>query len=535
MSSAGREGIYRRQAVRKEGQQSIISDSAHDSEGNRRRNGICRNQVVRYCPSNHLCVFAIGVTVVAILATGWCLWDLAFSSASPRKEGKIVTGLWTTHSKQFTAPPHNVSRTACVTRSQKVVIRSFRERGWKVLPELKPTYPCSRGQSASIIWSHAGPPSYLVQKPWQRTTRFPMQHMLNTKTLLAESLKKYAQRYGRENVSFLPETYTLPTDRDAVLSRFKEENGLSQPWVIKLSDVDSGIGIAVLGPNSSKLHRLADLVEDLPKNAAEAMNTIRYELIVDQEHDKRNPTRLAHETQRMAKEKMSVVVQKYVTNTLLYQGRKFDLRIYFLVASADPMLVYYHDGSLRVSMNQYKDDNFTSTADHLTNIGDNKAIEDVTVSFDDWDVELRQYVSDNPGVFPASIVRDPLQHIRQQIMAAIADLIASVHYSVFVDGRSSKYTRMENGFTLMGGDFMIDKQLNIWITEAQSSPRLSDSTTVKQKLNRELVPSTISIIEQVMAKQEAGEPLLPMQDLGGFQLVYTDDFHSKYDNPMRPF
>jgi len=50
----------------------------------------------------------------------------------------------------------------------------------------------------------------------------------------------------------------------------------------------------------------------------------------------------------------SLVAQKYVSNPLLLDKQnKFDFRIYMLVASVNPLIVYYHDGFLRVSLSKY--------------------------------------------------------------------------------------------------------------------------------------------------------------------------------------
>ncbi len=54
-------------------------------------------------------------------------------------------------------------------------------------------------------------------------------------------------------------------------------------------------------------------------------------------------------------------------------GHKFDFRIYFLIASTDPLIVYYHDGFLRISLSKYnKHSNEKST--HLTNTALSKKI-----------------------------------------------------------------------------------------------------------------------------------------------------------------
>lgn len=47
------------------------------------------------------------------------------------------------------------------------------------------------------------------------------------------------------------------------------------------------------------------------------------------------------------------VMQTYVADPLLLEGHKFDFRIYMLIASTNPFIVYYHDGFLRLSLHFY--------------------------------------------------------------------------------------------------------------------------------------------------------------------------------------
>lgn len=68
------------------------------------------------------------------------------------------------------------------------------------------------------------------------------------------------------------------------------------------------------------------------------------------------------------------IVSKYITNPLLINGLKFDLRIYVLVTSIDPWRVYvYHEGLARFASEPYapqtsKQNKFA----HLTNYSINK-------------------------------------------------------------------------------------------------------------------------------------------------------------------
>lgn len=49
----------------------------------------------------------------------------------------------------------------------------------------------------------------------------------------------------------------------------------------------------------------------------------------------------------------ATVMQRYIADPLLLEGHKFDFRIYMLIASTNPLIVYYHDGFLRLSLHFY--------------------------------------------------------------------------------------------------------------------------------------------------------------------------------------
>lgn len=57
---------------------------------------------------------------------------------------------------------------------------------------------------------------------------------------------------------------------------------------------------------------------------------------------------------------LPILAQYYVPNPLLLdKNNKFDFRIYMLIASVDPLIVYYHDGFLRVSLQAYEKNSTT--------------------------------------------------------------------------------------------------------------------------------------------------------------------------------
>ncbi len=57
---------------------------------------------------------------------------------------------------------------------------------------------------------------------------------------------------------------------------------------------------------------------------------------------------------KCGKIKRSLIAQSYITNPLLLDmNNKFDFRLYVLVASTNPLIVYYHDGFLRVALTAF--------------------------------------------------------------------------------------------------------------------------------------------------------------------------------------
>ncbi|EGV98615.1 Tubulin polyglutamylase TTLL7 [Cricetulus griseus] len=71
-----------------------------------------------------------------------------------------------------------------------------------------------------------------------------------------------------------------------------------------------------------------------------------------------------------------LIVQEYIEKPFLMEGYKFDLRIYILVTSCDPLKIFlYHDGLVRMGTEKYippNDSNLTQLYMHLTNYSVNK-------------------------------------------------------------------------------------------------------------------------------------------------------------------
>ena len=74
--------------------------------------------------------------------------------------------------------------------------------------------------------------------------------------------------------------------------------------------------------------------------------------------------------------KGTLLIQEYIKNPFLVDGLKFDLRLYVLIVSADPLKLFiFKDGLVRFASEPYKKPNKQNLKNmfmHLTNYSINK-------------------------------------------------------------------------------------------------------------------------------------------------------------------
>ena len=158
----------------------------------------------------------------------------------------------------------------------------------------------------------------------QRINHFRNHFELTKKDNLIKNLKRtqrQLQKEGKEeealNYDFFPGTYCLPADYGLFVEEFK----IHPPgaiWIMKPTGSAQGKGIFLF----NKLSQVIDWKKD---------------------------TKWKSDTQK-EKEVAAYVVQRYIENPQLIGGKKFDLRLYVLVTSYSPLVVYiYRSGFCRFS------------------------------------------------------------------------------------------------------------------------------------------------------------------------------------------
>ena len=187
-------------------------------------------------------------------------------------------------------------------------------------------------KQCNILWStqHLKSTIFRSMQRHQKINLFPRSYECTRKDALATNLNAMAETFGKHNFSFLPESYVWPRERDAVVLAMNKSRG--QPWIVKPAGSSQGRGILIITS-----------ITQLPTDGAGQMQDDNW------------------------------VVEKYINNPLLLNGKKFDLRLYVCVTSFHPLRIYLHqEGLVRFATESYNNTTFTNPFVHLTNYSINK-------------------------------------------------------------------------------------------------------------------------------------------------------------------
>ena len=194
---------------------------------------------------------------------------------------------------------------------------------------------------------------------------------------------------------------------------------------------------------------------------------------------------------------------RYIDNPYLIGSKKFDIRVYVLVASYVPLKVWlYRSGFARFSNTRFSLSSISDQYVHLTNV----AIQKTAPDYDPekgckWSLqELMMYLTARHG-------HQVVRRVQQQMDEIYIKSLQSVQKVMIND---------KHCFELYGFDLMFDANLKPWIIEVNASPSLTASSPTDYELKFGLLEDMLHVID--MEGRLSGTE----KRVGGFDLIWND-------------
>jgi len=185
------------------------------------------------------------------------------------------------------------------------------------------------------------------------------------------------------------------------------------------------------------------------------------------------------------------IITKYISNPLLLEKRKFDLRVYLLVTGHDPLKVYiYKESFARLSSDEYdlELDDLDNVFKHLTNVSVNKKKKTGEGNSFIWSLpKVKRYLLEEYGI-EFDEVWEKIEDI------AIKAVITMNKAEIDTEKKRFKNLKSNNTFELYGVDILIDNNMKPWLLEINLSPGLGTKTGYQRRLKYKLMNDIFNIV-----------------------------------------
>lgn len=340
---------------------------------------------------------------------------------------------------------------------------------------------------------------FMFQEREQMLFQIPNSYLLTTKTGLLMSLKSYdrimkrLQTYNANKImnykNFFPESYCLDVKNDCL--DFFRQYKVGELWISKPSNMSQGKGIYIIRDQKEveEIKEKTKLVEVKGDGSESSTYWVR----------------------------IPRLVQRYITNPLLINGKKFDLRNYMLIACTDPFVVLYRDGYCRLSCNDYDMDSRDLTG-HLTNQSVQKKShlyeelkEETVWSMDRFNIYVNENYPNMQRNWVHSVLRKKCQEIILHCFNSVRNRL----------GSKLGY------FDLIGCDFLISDDFSVSLLEMTSGPALHTNCKVLKDVIPSLVNEFLGISLECFEKARRNEKMLPLKNKSDCVLLYNNSFYEK--------
>ncbi|XP_011295610.2 tubulin polyglutamylase TTLL13 [Musca domestica] len=306
----------------------------------------------------------------------------------------------------------------------------------------------------NILWSDSlpGVEMYKTMKRFQQINHFPGMMEICRKDLLSRNLNRMLKLYPKDYKIF-PKTWIFPADYGEALNYAQSSCGLKT---------------FILKPDSGAQGRGIWLTNDLKTiNGSERM-----------------------------------ICQTYIAKPLLIDGYKFDLRVYALITSIDPLRIFvYNEGLARFATSKYLPPSMANNSDlymHLTNYSVNRRNAQYERCDDDNCGSKRTFSSINTWL-------EHRNHNVATFWSRIDDIIIKTILSAWPTLKHNyhacfpNHDRIQACFEILGFDILVDAKFRPYILEVNHSPSFHTNEMVDRQVKRPLIRDTLALVSTALA------------------------------------
>jgi tubulin polyglutamylase TTLL4 len=283
---------------------------------------------------------------------------------------------------------------------------------------------------------------------FQKVNHFPGSWCLGRKDSMWKNIWKKRREFG-EDYNICPTTYILPEDFK-FFQQDREDNPGSL-WIKKPVASSCGRGIKMVSSTTSVERRSGYLIS------------------------------------------------RYISNPHTIKDLKYDLRIYVLVTSFDPLRIYfYQEGLVRFATQNYSKDvkNLKKRFIHLTNYSVNKKAQNYISN------QGQQTQNDTFSYkWPLSALKSNyealginFEDVMQRVKDVVIKTIIAVEPEVVCKTLSLTKNRATSCFELYGFDILIDSDLKPWLLEVNVAPSLSSGSALDKQIKTSLMCDIYTLV-----------------------------------------
>ncbi|XP_021013483.1 tubulin polyglutamylase TTLL7 isoform X2 [Mus caroli] len=325
-------------------------------------------------------------------------------------------------------------------------------------------------ETSNLIWCDAAVQQEKITdlQNYQRINHFPGMGEICRKDFLARNMTKMIKSRPMD-YTFVPRTWIFPSEYTQFQNYVKElkKKRKQKTFIVKPANGAMGHGISLIR-NGDK--------------------------IPSQDH---------------------LIVQEYIEKPFLMEGYKFDLRIYILVTSCDPLKIFlYHDGLVRMGTEKYippNESNLTQLYMHLTNYSVNKHNE----RFE------RNETEDKGSKRSIKWFTEFLQANQHDVTKFWSDISELVVKTLIVAEPHvlHAYRMCRPGqppgsesvcFEVLGFDILLDRKLKPWLLEINRAPSFGTDQKIDYDVKRGVLLNALKLLNirtsdkrKNLAKQKA--------------------------------